>query len=147
VPVNSSAPTTAYGTQYDGTITPTVSTIFNFDLPASYVNNTCSLIFLFPELAALDTSSYTFNGQGGITINELSSPATQQTTYDTVPSTAVAGIGSIPSLKSGSAYVLASHECTAGSTVSFEFISTGGLSLDFFEDFNSPGLGAFITVC
>jgi len=147
VPVNSAQPDKAYGTQYNGTITPQESTIFNFDLPASYAGKTCSLVFLFPEQAALETSAYTFNGRGGITVNELSSPATQQTTYNTVPKAAVSGIGSIPSLQSGHSYVVASHECAAGARTSFEFVSTGGLSVEFFQDFNPSPLGAYIRVC
>lgn len=147
VPVNSAEPDTAYGTQYNGTITPTMSTIFNFDLPASYAGETCSLVFLFPEQAALDTSAFTFNGQGGISVNELSSPATQQTTYNNVSKAAIVGIGSIASVQPGNSYVAASHACNAGATQSFEFVSTGGLDLEYFEDWNAPGIGAFITVC
>ncbi|KAK4540310.1 hypothetical protein LTR36_009622 [Oleoguttula mirabilis] len=147
VPVNSAEPDTAYGTQYNGTITPTTSTIFNFDLPSSYAGKTCSLVFLFPEQAALETSAFTFNGQGGISVNELSSPATQETTYDSVPSVAVSAIGTLASVSPGNSYVVASHECNAGATQAFEFVSTGGLSLEYFEDWNPSPIGAFITVC
>jgi len=166
VPVDSQQPNKAYGTQYNGTITPTVSTIFNFDLPTSYSGKTCSLVFLLPEQAALETSAYTFNGQGGITVNELSSPATQQTTYDSVPKAAVEGLGSVASVQAGQSYVIRSHQCNAGATQSFEFVSTGGLSLEWFEDWyvipssnsdvdavanrrhrNPSPIGAFITVC
>ncbi|KAK5122455.1 hypothetical protein LTR85_004039 [Meristemomyces frigidus] len=147
IPVNSAEADTAYGTQYNGTITPTTSTIFNFDLPASYAGKTCSLVFLFPEQAALETSAFTFNGQGGISVNELSSPATQQTTYDSVPSVAVSAIGAFESVSPGNSYVVASHECNAGATQAFEFVSTGGLELEYFEDWNPSPIGAFITVC
>ncbi|GAM86904.1 hypothetical protein ANO11243_049250 [Dothideomycetidae sp. 11243] len=44
VPVSSSSPNTAYGTQYFGTINSTVSSIFNFDIPASYAGKTCSVV-------------------------------------------------------------------------------------------------------
>lgn len=147
VPVDSSEPTTAYGTSYNGTITPEISTIFNFDIPASYAGETCSLVFLFPEQAALETSAYTFNGQGGITVNELSAPATEQTTYDTVPSASVPNVGSVSSVQSGNSYVITSHACGAGERVAFEVESTGGLSLEFFEDYNPSPLGFYITVC
>lgn len=147
VPVNSQQPTKAYGTQYNGTITPTISSIFNFDIPPSYAGQTCSLVFLFPTRSELQTSSFDFNGKGGISVDELSRPATRQTTYDTVPAAAVAGIGAIPHVQPGNSYVVASHPCAAGKTQSFEFKSTGGLDLMFFEDYNPSPLGAYITSC
>lgn len=147
VPVSSSQPDKAEGTSYNGTITPDVSSIFNFDLPQSYAGKTCSLVFLFPEKKDLETSSYAFNNKGGISVNELSSPATEQTTYNTVPKAAVAGIGSIPSVMPGNSYVVASHECNAGARQSFEFSSTGGLDLSYFQDYNPSPIGAYITVC
>merc|ERR1711939_199086 len=48
VPVSSENKDKAYGTSYNGTISPSVSSIFNFDLPYSYEGQTCSLVFLFP---------------------------------------------------------------------------------------------------
>ncbi|EMC91171.1 glycoside hydrolase family 17 protein [Baudoinia panamericana UAMH 10762] len=142
-----SQPDTAYGTQYNGTINPTVSTIFNFDLPASYARQTCSLVFLFPEQAALQTSAYTFNGQGGMAVNELSSAVTAQTTYNTVPQVSVSGRGTIISLQPGNSYVMATQACAAGFRVAYEFVSTGGLDLEYFQDDNPSPLGAFITIC
>merc|ERR1712157_625938 len=42
VPVSSENKDKAYGTSYNGTISPSVSSIFNFDLPYSYEGQTCS---------------------------------------------------------------------------------------------------------
>ncbi|KAK4952021.1 hypothetical protein LTR10_009941 [Elasticomyces elasticus] len=148
IPVNSETPHTAFGTQYNGVINPTVSSIFNFDVPSDYAGKTCSLVFLFPEQAALQTSAYTFNTQGGISVSELSSPATAKTTYATVPAVSVEDFGSIASLKAGSKYVVASQKCAAGRTVSYKFKSAGGLDLKWFQDAQSPSpIGAYITTC
>merc|ERR1712157_36035 len=147
VPVSSDNKDKAYGTSYNGTISPSVSSIFNFDLPYSYEGQTCSLVFLFPEQDQLETSAFTFNGKGGVTVNELSSPATEQTTYNSVPEAAVEGIGAISEVRPGNSYVVASHECNAGARQSFEFMSTGGLDLEFFQDYNPSPIGAYITVC
>jgi len=147
VPVSSENKDKAYGTSYNGTISPSVSSIFNFDLPYSYEGQTCSLVFLFPEQDQLETSAFTFNGKGGLTVNELSSPATEQTTYNSVPKPAVEGIGAIHEVRPGNSYVVASHECNAGARQSFEFMSTGGLDLEFFQDYNPSPIGAYITVC
>jgi len=147
VPVSSENKDKAYGTSYNGTISPSVSSIFNFDLPYSYEGQTCSLVFLFPEQDQLETSAFTFNGKGGLTVNELSSPATEQTTYNSVPKPAVEGIGAISEVRPGNSYVVASHECNAGARQSFEFMSTSGLDLEFFQDYNPSPIGAYITVC
>nr|POE63519.1 putative glucan endo-1,3-beta-glucosidase eglc [Quercus suber] len=147
VPVSSAEPNTAYGTQYNATISTTISTIFNFDIPASYQGKTCSLVFLFPEQADLETSAYTFNGQGGISVNALAAPVTEETTYASLPSVSTAGLGAVASLQSGNGYVIATSACAAGARVAYEFQSTGGLDLEFFEDWNPSPLGAFVTVC
>merc|ERR1712072_865509 len=120
VPVSSENKDKAYGTSYNGTISPSVSSIFNFDLPQSYEGQTCSLVLLFPEQDQLETSAFTFNG---------------------VPEAAVEGIGAISEVRPGNSYVVASHECNAGARQSFEFMSTGGLDLEFFQDYNPSPIG------
>lgn len=147
VPVSSANPDKAYGTSYNGTINNDISSVFNFDIPRSYEGRTCSLVFLLPDHADLQTSAYTFNGKGGITVSELSAAVDESTTYNSVPAAAVENLGAIESVKSGNSYVVASHECGAGKRQSFEFTSTGGLDLSFFEDYNPSPLGAYITVC
>jgi len=146
VPVDSTNPDKAYGTSYDGEITPSVSSIFNFDIPASYAGKTCSLVFLFPEKSQLETSSFTFNGKGGIKVSELTSPATTSTTFNNAPA-AAAVVADISSIAPGNSYLITSHECGAGQRIAFEFTSTGGLDLDYFQDYNPSPLGAYITVC
>lgn len=146
VPVSSSSPDTAYGTQYNGSITPEMSTIFNFDIPQSYAGKSCSLVFLFPELSALETSSYSFNGEGGIVSHVLSSAANATTTYNTAGKEVLEN-GSIASLQSGNSYTISSDSCPAGTTVTFELSSTGGLDLEFFEDYNPSPLGLYVVAC
>ncbi|KAK4499952.1 hypothetical protein PRZ48_008138 [Zasmidium cellare] len=146
VPVSSSSPNTAQGTSYNGKLSPSESSIFNFDIPASYAGKTCSLVFLFPEQKDLETSSFTFNNKGGIKVEELTGPATEQTTYANAP--AKSGLSqTIGSVAPGNSYLVFSHECAAGTRKGFEFESTGGLELEFFQDYNPSPIGAYITVC
>ncbi|KAK3677721.1 hypothetical protein LTR78_002571 [Recurvomyces mirabilis] len=147
VPVNSAMPDKAYGTQYNGTISPSISTIFNFDLPQSYAGKICSLVFLLPEQAALETSAYTLSAQGGITVGKLDFAATEQTTYNSAKQLGFHPVGSIASVKPGNSYVVSSFACAAGARVAFEFESTGGLDLEYFQDFNPSPIGAYITTC
>ncbi|KAL1641493.1 hypothetical protein SLS58_005998 [Diplodia intermedia] len=66
IPISRTSPTTSFPTSYNGTVSPTTSSLFNFDIPASLAGKTCSLVFLLPRKADLVTSDYTLSGAGGI---------------------------------------------------------------------------------
>lgn len=145
VPVNSSSPSTAYGTQYFGDISASVSTLFNFDIPTPYSGKTCSLIFLLPLQSQLETSSYTISGNGAVDFKELSGAVSQSTTYDSVPSTET-DLGTF-TLKEGSSYLVESFACPAGETLSYEMSAVGNTDLYYFQDWNPSPLGLYITYC
>ena len=145
VPVDSAQPNKAGGTSYNGTISFTVSSIFNFDIPASDAGKTCSLIFLLPTQSKLVTSAYSLSGTGGIDVAQLTAPATQSTSYNTVP--AVKSDLGTTSIEPGSSYVIATQACAAGQRVAFEVSATGSLALNYFQDSNEPGIGLYISVC
>lgn len=146
VPVNKDKPTTAYGTSYNGTVSPSISSIFNFDVPASYADKTCSLVFFLPTQDKLTTSAFSLSGSGGIDVTRLSSPATEQTTYDTVSGPAK-DFGGPSSVTPGNEYVVGSGPCQAGKRVGYLVTATGSLSLNYFQDYNPSPIGLFVTVC
>ncbi|GAQ37760.1 hypothetical protein AtubIFM55763_006728 [Aspergillus tubingensis] len=145
VPINSSTPDTAYGTQYFGTVSSTVSTIFNFDIPSSDSGKTCSLIFLFPTKDQLETSDYTFSGDGKVDFSQLESAASESTTYNNAPGVKQ-DYGDF-TLSPGNSYLISTFSCPAGQTVSYEMKEAGSTYLNFFEDYNPSPLGLYITVC
>ncbi|KAJ5683486.1 hypothetical protein N7462_006651 [Penicillium macrosclerotiorum] len=145
VPVNSQSPDTAFGTQFNGTVTSDISSIFNFDIPQSDSEKTCSLVFLFPHKADLETSSFTFTGDGKIDFAELSAPASSTTTFKNAPDISN-DLGEIQ-ISPGNSFVVSTFTCPAGKTVAFEMSTSGDTDLDFFQDFNPAPLGLFITVC
>ncbi|KAJ5994418.1 hypothetical protein N7451_010142 [Penicillium sp. IBT 35674x] len=145
IPVNSSTPDTAYGTQYFGTVSETVSTLFNFDIPSSYEGSTCNLVFMFPQKADLETSDYTFSGDGKIDFSKLSEVASSSTTYDNAPSVSE-DLGDI-TISAGNSYVVSSFSCPAGETIAFEMSEAGTTDLHWFNDYNPSPLGLFITKC
>jgi len=103
-------------------------------------------VFLFPQKDQLETSNYQFNGKGGLKITGLSAPATEATTFDSVPA-ANGQSGSIADVQPGNSYTVLSQPCPAGQRISYEFASVGGLDLDYFQDYNPSPLGVYITVC
>ena len=146
VPVDKTSPTTASGTSYNGTVSSTVSSIFNFDILASDSGKTCSLVFLLPSQGDLVTSAFTLSGSGGLDFARLVAPATAQTSYSNVPAVAK-DLGGPTSVTPGNEYVIGSGPCYAGETISYEVSATGSLALNYFQDSAASAIGLYITVC
>jgi hypothetical protein len=163
IPVNKDMPSTSYGTQYFASLSPSNSTIFNFDVPASYAGKQCSVIFLFPKQSELQTSSFTMSGSGGIKFDQLTSAAPLNVNYATCPAVKT-NLGMVANATPGNSYMVASGACQAGTTMSILASSTGGLSLSYFEvripnpsshepsltkyqDWNPSPIGVFLTSC
>jgi len=145
IPVNSSSPNTAYGSSYFGEVTPEISSIFNFDIPASYSGLQCSLIFLFLTQSQLSTSSYTLTGPGTVDVALLSAVATSQTTFANMP-TVKTDYGNF-TFQPNNSYRIATFPCPANTAISFELGSVNGTSLTYFQDYNPSPIGLYITAC
>lgn len=144
--VDKNQPDTALNTGFNGIVSPTVSSIFNFDIPPSYGGRTCSLVFLFPTRESLQTSNYTLSGSGGLDITRLVSASTAETTYNNQPAVNVT-FPSIPNLQAGNSYTIGSGGCFAGARVAYKVSATGSLDLNYFQDFNPAPIGLYVTVC
>jgi hypothetical protein len=145
IPIDSSNPSSAPGTSYFGEVSSTISSIFNFDIPESYVGQTCSLVFLFPLQSQLQTSSFTFSGSGGIDFSELNGIATSATSYSNAPGVATDYGTTV--VAPGNSYTIATFPCPAGTTISFEMKAIGDTSLTYFQDYNPSPIGLYITSC
>ncbi|KAL9013793.1 MAG: hypothetical protein Q9173_001537 [Seirophora scorigena] len=145
VAVDKEHPDVAAGTSYNGRFSPSISSIFNFDLPTSLAGRTCSLIFLFPTRETLQTSNFTLSGSGGIEVTRLISPATEETTFNN-QSPVNTTVNSIPDVRSGNSYTIGSGICSAGSRSSYKVSATGSLDLEYFQDYNPSPIGLYITV-
>ncbi|KAJ5960187.1 uncharacterized protein N7479_007337 [Penicillium vulpinum] len=145
IPVDTSSPGTAAGTSFNGTVSSTISTVFNFDIPSSDAGKTCSLIFLFPKLEDLETSSYSFSGDGKIDFSKLSATADSSTNANNVPSVSQ-DLGTI-TVAPGNSYLVSTFSCPAGQAVAYQMKNAGSTNLNFFEDWNPSPLGLYITTC
>lgn len=145
IPIDSSQPDTAFGTSYNGQISSTVSTIFNFDIPTSDSGKTCSLVFLFPTQADLVTSSFTFSGAGTVEFSMLASSATSATDYSNAP--AVETDYGTFTVAPGTSTVISTFSCPAGMTVGYELKAVGDTELTYFQDYNPSPIGLYITTC
>ncbi|KAK9854531.1 uncharacterized protein MYU51_003601 [Penicillium brevicompactum] len=145
IPVDSESPDSAAGTSFNGTVSSSISSAFNFDIPSSDAGKTCSLVFLFPELHDLETSSFSFSGDGKIDFAQLSSAVDESTTFSSLPSVSK-DFGDI-TVSPGNSYVVSTFACPAGQTVAYELKASSGTDLNFFQDWNPSPLGLFITTC
>ncbi|KAI9702354.1 MAG: hypothetical protein M1836_000833 [Candelina mexicana] len=134
VPVDSNNPNRAAGTSFNGQVTPSIASIFNFDIPQSDSGKTCSLVFLFPKQSDLQTSSFTFSGSGSIDFSSLQGPANAQTSFSNTPALAVDL--AVITVAPGNSYNIASFPCPAGQTVGFKLSTTSDTNLNYFQDFN-----------
>ncbi|KAG9666571.1 hypothetical protein KCU85_g4123, partial [Aureobasidium melanogenum] len=145
IPVDSKQPDKAFGTQYNGTVSSSVSSLFNFDIPSSDSGKTCSLVFLFPKQADLETSSFDFTGAGDIDFAMLKGPASSSTTYNNKPG--VATDYGVTKVAPGNSYTIATFACPANSAIGFSLSASDDTQLSFFQDYNPSPIGLYITVC
>ncbi|KAG6325154.1 hypothetical protein E4U22_004336 [Claviceps purpurea] len=145
IPVDKSNPDKAYGTSFFGEVTPSRSSIFNFDIPVSDRDKTCTLIFLFPEQSQLETSSYTLYGEGKIHALALDRLATTSTTWNNKPGKLSAGHTAI--VRPGQSNSIASFPCSVNQTLTFELLSSGNTNLRYFQDYNPAPIGLYIAKC
>jgi hypothetical protein len=145
VPVSSAQPSEAPGTSYNGKVNGNTCSLFNFDIPKSYSGSTCSLVFLFPEQKDLETSSFTISGSGGLEFSQCETVASQKTSWSSKGTCkAVKTVGNVTP---GNSYTIVSDSCAAGQTVTYQMCATGGLSLDYFQDYNPSPIGAYVREC
>jgi len=95
---------------------------------------TSSSRFLFPTQSMLETSAYTFSGNGSMHFSKLNGPATKDTTYANAPTTHT-GFGMFM-LAPGNAYKIADFACPAGEAIGIWMNAVDNTALNYFQDFN-----------
>lgn len=132
--IDSAKPDKSYGNFMNGTMTSTISSMYNFDVPSSAAGKTCTLEFMFPTYDQLETSSYAISGDGKAEFYTLTKPAAKDDTFNHSPASDKY-LGEY-SLTPGSASTVGSMACPAGQTVGIWMVSATGSSLNYFQDSN-----------
>jgi hypothetical protein len=144
IPVDSATPKKSYHTSFNGTASGSVSTIFNFDIPASHAGKTCSLDFLFPEQSQLETSAFSMTGSGEVEFSILESACVQGTSYETKPKTHE--VLATMKMSAGNSYHIHDAPCRAGQTVAVEMKPVDDTCFNYFQDFNPCPIGLYVNV-
>lgn len=136
IPVDSSQPDMAPGTSYDGEVSETISSLFNFDIPDKPELDRCTLVFLFPGTNERPAETYTFEGDGKVRFESLKEPALETTTYNNAPEVEV-GLGDYV-LQPGTPLEIASFPCPQGQRLGFKVSNTGSTNFKYFQDYANP---------
>ncbi|KAI9656339.1 MAG: hypothetical protein M1821_005002 [Bathelium mastoideum] len=145
VPVDAAHPDKVIGTSYFGKVSGNISSIFDFDIPEFDAGKSCSLVFLLPIRSSLDTSDFSLTGTGAIDFLALAAAANSSTTYNNRPAP-LQNLGHI-TVVPGNSYTLGSFACPGGKRVGVEVSAYGDTYLSWFQDFNPPAIGLYITIC
>jgi hypothetical protein len=147
LPVSSSSPDAPTSTSFDGTLAPGSAVLFSFDIPPGAAGKTCHLVFLLPQLADLETSSYSISGSGAVSFARLAGAPTEGQSWNSAP--AVADDYGVTTLVAGNGYAVAEFACPAGEAAGFRMAvaDDGDTCFDWFQDYNPSPLGLYITVC
>lgn len=145
IPVSKSHPDSAAGTSYFGQVNGDISSIFNFDIPYGDAGKKCSLVFLFPKQEDLQTSSFTFSGDGKLDFAKLKAAATEGTTYNNQPGKET-DYG-VVTVAPGNSYNIATFDCPAGQRIAYEISAAGNTDFKYFQDYNPSPIGLYITKC
>jgi glucan endo-1,3-beta-D-glucosidase len=143
VPIDKANPTTIVGNGYTAQLSPTLSTVFVFDVGPEHQGKLCNLVFYMPSaLPFADLAPVKIRSPGGISVSRLSSSvATPEISANSVGG--ATPVGAVPSIQFANQYAVTSMPCEAGQRVAYKVDSTGGLVMDFFQ-MTSPPLGLFM---
>ncbi|KAF4534942.1 GPI anchored cell wall protein [Lasiodiplodia theobromae] len=140
VPVESNRPDFAPGTSFFGTVSKSVKSYFNFDIPGHYSGKTCTVRFMFPEQWQLETSSFELRGLGHVYAG-WTRGVSKSTTYSTAPQCENRNAFTF---RPGNSYVLSRAQCTPG-VMGFYIEGVSDTYLRWFQDFNPCPIGLYLT--
>ncbi|KAF1917862.1 glycoside hydrolase superfamily [Ampelomyces quisqualis] len=142
-PASSANPAKVVDNGFTAQLSPTVSTVFMFDIRPEHESKLCNLVFFMPSPFPIpDIAPVHLRSPGGIAVARLDNTATiPQISANSVGSSTPVGI--VSSIQPANQYTLSSVPCEAGQRVAYQVDSVGGLTMDFFQ-MTSPPLGLFI---
>jgi glucan endo-1,3-beta-D-glucosidase len=143
VPINKAIPFNVVGNGFTAELSPTISTVFVFDVRPEHSGKLCNLVFFMPPHFPIpDTTPVHLRSPGGIAVARLDNTAT----IPLISANSVGSstrVGSVPSIQPANQYTISSAPCEAGQKVAYQVDSVGGLTMDFFQ-MTSPALGLFM---
>lgn len=144
VPIDKANPTKIIGNGYIAQLSPTISTVFVYDVSPAHQGRTCTLAFLVPPaFDNPDIAPVRIRVPGGINVSRLSNQISAGMSANDVGDSSL--VGGVALVQPGYQYNLDSVPCEAGQRVGYQVDSLYGLDMDWFQMTNPP-LGLFMLV-
>ncbi len=144
VPIDKANPNHVIGNGFVAQLSPTISTVFVYEMSPADAGKTCTLVlYLPPPFEFQDLAPVQIRAPGGISVARLSNPISATADANDIGS--VIPVGMVGSVQMGNQYTIASAPCQAGQKVAYEVDSLFGLTMNWFQMTNPP-LGLFILV-
>jgi glucan endo-1,3-beta-D-glucosidase len=126
------------GNGYAAQLSPTLSTVFVFDVRPNLQGRICNLVFFVRPISLLEyLSPAKIRSPGGISVSRLSSRVdSPRISADSVGS--LTPVGTVPLIQPASSYTVSSMPSQGGQRVAYEVDSVGGLTMEFFQMTSLP---------
>jgi hypothetical protein len=145
IPIDKADPTKVIGDGYTVELSPSISTVFVYDVRPEFAGRTCTLALHMPQMdfEFPQTAPVKVRVGGGVSVSRLAAAPESDVNAQNVGDGSL--VGTVPMVLPAHQYNIASFPCEAGQRVGYQVDSIGGLDMDWFQ-MTYPALGLFMQV-
>ncbi|KAI4604965.1 hypothetical protein J4E90_008402 [Alternaria incomplexa] len=144
IPIDKADPTKVIGNGYTAQLSPTISTVFVYDIRPEFAGKTCTLALHMPPPFPLpETAPVQIRTPGGISVSRLANQVPDTVSMQSVGNSSLVGVAQL--IEPARQYNVASFPCEAGQRVSYQVDSINGLDMNWFQ-MTYPALGLFMLI-
>ncbi|KAI4671111.1 uncharacterized protein J4E88_009509 [Alternaria novae-zelandiae] len=144
IPIDKADPTKVIGNGYTALLSPTISTVFVYDIRAEFAGKTCTLaLHMPPPFPIPETAPVQIRTPGGISVSRLANQVSDTVSMQSVGNSSLVGV--VQLIEPAHQYNVASFPCEAGQRVSYQVDSINGLDMNWFQ-MTYPALGLFMLI-
>jgi len=132
------------GNGYTAQLSPTISTVFVYDVRPEFAGKTCTLaLHMPPPFPIPETAPVQIRTLGGISVSRLANQVPDTVSMQSVGNSSLVGV--VQLIEPTHQYNVASFPCEAGQRVGYQVDSINGLDMNWFQ-MTYPALGLFMQV-
>jgi glucan endo-1,3-beta-D-glucosidase len=144
IPIDKADPTKVIGNGYTVQLSPTISTVFFYDVRPDFAGKTCTLALHMPPAFPIpETAPIQIRTPGGISVSRIANQVPDIVSAQNVGNSSFVGV--VPLVQPARQYNVASFPCEAGQRVRYQVDSVNGLDANWFQ-MTYPALGLFMLV-
>jgi hypothetical protein len=144
ISVDKTNPTKVVGNGYTIHLSPTISTVFVYDIRPEFAGKTCTLaLHMPPPFPIPETAPIQVRAPGGISVSRITNQVPDTVSTQNVGNSNLVGV--VQLVQPARQYNVASFPCEAGQQVRYQVDSIGGLDMNWFQ-MTYPALGLFMLI-